>query len=175
MQVPLEISYRGVESNEFIEELIRSQVAKLERICSYITSCSVALEQTQEAQSLGNPFRVRIQVGVPPGHKLVVRREPSGGDLHEPLPKVMREAFEAMRRRIQSLVERQRAEVKTHPVDDVTAIVARLFRPAGYGFLHTLDGREIFFHRNSVVHDDFDRLEVGTGVWFVEQEGHKGP
>jgi cold shock CspA family protein len=30
-----------------------------------------------------------------------------------------------------------------------------------------LDGQEIYFHRNSVLHNDFDRLEIGTGVHFA--------
>lgn len=45
-----------------------------------------------------------------------------------------------------------------------------------YGFLRTLDtGREIYFHRNSVSDRDFERLEVGTGVQFAEEEGEMGP
>jgi cold shock CspA family protein len=53
--------------------------------------------------------------------------------------------------------------------------VIRLFREEGYGFLETPDGREIYFHRNSVLHPGFDRLEIGTEVRFAEEEGEKGP
>jgi cold shock CspA family protein len=35
--------------------------------------------------------------------------------------------------------------------------------------------REIYFHRDSVLHDAFDRLAIGTEVTFVEEEGKKGP
>jgi cold shock CspA family protein len=52
--------------------------------------------------------------------------------------------------------------------------VVRIFREDGYGFIKTLDGEEIYFHRNSVLHDDFDRIEVGTGVRFTATEGDKG-
>jgi cold shock CspA family protein len=45
----------------------------------------------------------------------------------------------------------------------------------GYGFLMTPDGRELYFHRHSVLHDDFERLAVGTEVRFEEEEGEKGP
>ena len=34
-----------------------------------------------------------------------------------------------------------------------------LFPEAGYGFLQTFDGREIFFHRNSVLSAGFANLE----------------
>jgi cold shock CspA family protein len=44
-----------------------------------------------------------------------------------------------------------------------------------YGFIVTPDGREVYFHRNSVVGGDFDRLEAGADVRFVEELGEQGP
>ena len=40
---------------------------------------------------------------------------------------------------------------------------------ADYGFIATSDGREIYFHRNSVIDDAFDRLSVGSEVRFAEE------
>jgi cold shock CspA family protein len=45
----------------------------------------------------------------------------------------------------------------------------------GYGFLKTISGREIYFNWESVPGDGFDRMKIGTGVWFVEKESEKGP
>jgi cold shock CspA family protein len=104
----------------------------------------------------------------------VVKRESSEGDIHDSLRKVLREAFDAMRRKLKALAERQRGEVKTHPTQEETALVIRLLREEDYGFLKTPDGQEIYFHRNSVLRDAFDRLEVGTGVRFVATEGDDG-
>ncbi len=175
MKVPLEISFRGVRKTRDIENLIREKAAKLRQVCGYLSSCSVAVESPQEHQEAGNPFRVRINMRVPPGHELVVKRESSRGDMHDELPKVLRDAFQAARRQLQELTERQRGEVKAHPEQEATALVVRLFREDGYGFLKTVDGRELYFHRNSVLHDDFDRLEIGTGVRLVEEAGERGP
>ena len=33
----------------------------------------------------------------------------------------------------------------------------------------------MYFHRNSVLHDDFERLAVGTEVRFTPQDGDEGP
>jgi cold shock CspA family protein len=44
-----------------------------------------------------------------------------------------------------------------------------------YGFLRTPDGREIFFHRNSVLKRGFNLLVVGTEVAFAEEDGERGP
>jgi cold shock CspA family protein len=57
----------------------------------------------------------------------------------------------------------------------VEALVSQLFKAEGYGFIRTPEGRELYFHRNSVLHDEFDRLQVGTGVRFEEELGEDGP
>ncbi|MFP4417195.1 MAG: HPF/RaiA family ribosome-associated protein [Chitinispirillaceae bacterium] len=175
MRIPLEISYRGVEKNDSIEELIREKAGKLERICDYISSCRVAVEQPQKYQSSGNPYRVRLDITVPPGHELAVIRPSGKGDMHADLPAVIRAAFEAAERQLRELKGKQRRDVKTHPDQQTQAIVVDLYKQQDYGFIRTLDGRQVYFHRNAVLHDDFDRLEIGTGVHFNEVDGEKGP
>lgn len=174
MQIPPEIFYRNVEKTADIENLIVEKVGKLEEICDYITSCRVAVERRHQHQQTGNPYRVRIDVRIPPGHELVVKRISTEGEREETLPTVLRRAFETMRRELRELVERQRREVKKHPQQQVMALVEKLFPKEGYGFLRTVDGREVYFHSNSVLHGGFERLEIGTGVRLVEEVGEKG-
>jgi cold shock CspA family protein/ribosome-associated translation inhibitor RaiA len=175
MQVPVTMRFRNVRKTAAIEDLIRKQAAKLERVCDHIVSCRIAVEKPQEHQKSGNPFRVRIDVTVPPEHELVVTREAGEGDLHQQLPTVIRDGFGALRRQLRKLVEKQHGDVKAHPEQEVRGFVVRLFRDQGYGFIETLDGEEIYFHKNSLAGGDFDRLAVGTGVQWVEQPGEKGP
>jgi len=175
MQVPLEIAFKDIANTTEIEDLIRSQAAKLERICGYITSCRVVVERRQEHQRVGNPYRVRIDLTIPPGHELVVRREPTQGDMHDPLEVVIKRAFNSASRRLQKLVQLQQGEVKAHPEQQATAIVHSLFPAKGYGFIRTVDTQEdIYFHRNSVLHNAFDRLKVGMGVRYAAEVGEKG-
>lgn len=175
MQVPLEISFKGIVNTTEIEDLIRARAAKLEQVCSYITRCRVAVEKRQEHQRTGNPYRVRIDVTVPPGHEMVVRREPTEGDMHDPLEVVLRRAFDAAVRQLRKLVSVQHGKVKTHPEQQATAVIHRLFPEEGYGFLKTVDTQEdIYFHRNSVLHNQFDQLEVGMGVRYAAEVGEKG-
>jgi cold shock CspA family protein len=46
-----------------------------------------------------------------------------------------------------------------------------------YGFIETTDGQEVDFHKNSVVEDGFDRLEIGGEVRLsvAEGESSQGP
>jgi cold shock CspA family protein/ribosome-associated translation inhibitor RaiA len=175
MKVPLEIACKGIAHADEIEALIREEADKLERMCRYLTSCRVAVEKRQQHQEVGNPYRVRIDMTVPPGHELVVRREPSQGDMHDPLEIVIKHAFASAARQLRKLVEQQRGEVKMHPDQQVMAVVHKLFPREGYGFLRTADTQdEIYFHRNSVLHDDFDQLKIGMGVRYAAEEGEQG-
>jgi len=175
MQVPLEVTYRNVGKAAAVETLIEQKTAALEEVCNHITSCRIAVEKPHSHQRTGNPYRVRIDLRVPPGHEIVVKREPDEGAMHDSLDVVLRDAFDVARRQLKEIVQKQHNDVKKHPAQDTTALVEELERGEGYGFLRTVDGRRIFFHRNSVTNEEFDRLELGTGVRFVEGLGDQGP
>jgi cold shock CspA family protein len=175
MQIPLELSFRDVLKTEVVENLISKKVEKLLKICNYMTSCSIAVEQPQKEMRQGSPYRVRIQCNVPPKHKIIAKREPGQGNMHEDITTVIRATFQTAERELKKIMQQQRDEVKTHPMQENQAIVRKLFHEQGYGFLRTVDNREIYFHKNSVLHGDFGRLEIGTGVRFTESLGAKGP
>lgn len=175
MQVPLEVSFRNVKKTPDLENIILEKTEKLEKVAGHITSCRVAVERPHKHMQTGNPHRVRIEINVPPGHKVVVTREPGEGEMHEELTTVLRNAFDSARRQLKDLAEQQKGETKEHPMQELQAVVDKLFMDEGYGFLRTVDDREIYFHKNSVLKDDFDRLEPGTGVRYTEEAGEKGP
>lgn len=108
MQLPVGISYRGVEKSDQLEELIRNKAARLDRFCDHISRCDVVVEQPNHAQQSGNPFRVRIDLTVPPGHELVADERQTEHEMHEPLTKVINDAFKTMERQLKALVEKQR-------------------------------------------------------------------
>jgi cold shock CspA family protein/ribosome-associated translation inhibitor RaiA len=180
-----------VQPSERVETRIREEAAQLEKFYDRIMSCSITVEGLHHRLERGNPYHIRIDLTVP-GAELVVKQEPS---LHKPdqqideerIPKeviaegphkdiyvAIRDAFDAMRRELEGYVGRQRGDVKHHEPTP-HAWVSRLFPEGDYGFLETLDGREIYFHRNAVLNGAFDRLEVGKEVAFAEEMGEKGP
>lgn len=175
MQKPLEVTFRGVPKIDTIENLIQEKVDKLERVCDHITSCRVAVEKPQLYQKFGNPFRVRIDVRVPHNHEIVIKRECTEGDMHDSLQMVLRDAFKAARLALENLVHKQHREVKTHFHEGTVAVVHRLFAERGYGFLITKEGREVYFHMNSLVNVPFENLLLGDTVRFSEELGDEGP
>lgn len=175
MKVPISISYKNIEKTDAVENLIRDKALKLEQVCDYMTSCRVAVERPHTYVRNGNPFRVRIDITVPPGQEVVVAKEPGNNYKDDALPTVIRDAFIAARKQLKKLVEMQREEVKVHPEQEVRAIITTLNKEAGFGYITTVNGRELYFHRNSVVNEDFEKLEPGRGVRFYEEMGDKGP
>jgi cold shock CspA family protein/ribosome-associated translation inhibitor RaiA len=175
MQIPLEISFRNVIKTDELDNLIREKVNKLNRFCDYITSCHVAVEKPIRYNNIGSPYRVRINLRIPPGHEIVIKREPGQGKMNDSPYAIIRDAFEAAKRRIQALAEKQRSNVKSHPEQEKVAIVSGVFYDEKYGFIKTPDGRDIYFHKNSVLHNEFKNIKPGTEVRFSEEEGERGP
>ncbi len=121
MQLPVGISYHGVTKSEEIDALILAKAERLNKFCDHISRCDVIVEQPNHAQHSGNSHRVRIDVTVPPGHELVADERPTEHEMHEPLTKIVNDAFKTMERQLKELVQRQRSDVKTHetaPVEE---------------------------------------------------------
>jgi ribosomal subunit interface protein len=103
MQVPLQITLRGVESSPALENLIRERANRLEQVYDRITSCRVALETAAASHHGGPVFTARIDVKVP-GSELVVNRE-HDSDAYT----AVRHAFEAALRQLEDHARGQRA------------------------------------------------------------------
>lgn len=172
MKLPLQISFHGVPKSPRIEALVRERAAKLERVCDSMNRCDVTIEKPHRSRGQAEGWQVRLDMTVPPGKELVVRRESSDRTERDGLYGVVIEAFDAARRQLEKLTDRQHGEVKYHPSDDLGGIVYRLFDD--YGFIRTPDGRDVYFHRNSAL-DGFDELGVGMAVAFSEEDGEEGP
>jgi cold shock CspA family protein len=173
MKTPLQIAFHNLPHSKVIESAIQEAADRLEDTHDRITSCHVIVDQPHRHHKEGNLFQVRIDLKMP-GAELVVKREHAGSLASGDLSLVIQDAFEEMQGQIEEFVNRRRGFVKAHE-DPSHARVTRLFTEAGYGFLETLDGREVFFHRNSVLGLGFGGLDVGTEVSFVEELGEKGP
>ncbi len=174
MRIPLEISFHGLETSESLEQIIRNDAAKLERVCDRLISCRVGIKLDQKSSNTSNQFRIKIEMRVPPGHNLVVTNKSGVKDAPDDLPAVIKTTFKSAHRRLKQLMEKQQGARKSHPQQEITGIITKIFSGEGYGFLRTIEGDEVYFHQNSIVNDDFDRLEPGTGVSYTTEIGEKG-
>jgi cold shock CspA family protein len=172
MRLPLQISFRNMSRSEVLERAIVEHAERLTRFSDRIVGCRVLVE-TRHRHHQGNLYHVRIDLTLP-GRGLVVGREPALHHAYEDVYVAMRDAFNAAARRLEDYARRRDHRLRIHEAPPRGRIV-RLNRGEGFGFLGTPDGREIYFHRNSVLNGKFGRLEVGDPVRFHEEPGEEGP
>lgn len=173
MRLPLQVSFRTTDPIPGVEEAIRARAARLGRYCDHIMSCRVVVDVPHRHHQTGNLYQVRLDITVP-GDEITVTREASAHEAAKALTAAIKDAFDAADRLLEDHVRRRRGDVK-HLDEQPHARVRAVVAGQGHGFLETTDGREIYFHKNSLVNADFDTLAAGTEVAFVEEAGKKGP
>jgi len=173
MKLPLQVVFRDMGTSDAIEAAVRKRAEKLERFYEYIMSCRVVVEMHHRHHHQGNLYHVRVDLKVP-GEEIVASREPAGHHAHEDVYVAIRDAFDAVLRRLEDYVRRRRGAVKAHEAPP-HGRVAELNSTEGFGRIETPDGRLVYFHKNSVVDEDFGNLSIGTEVRFAEEMGELGP
>jgi ribosome-associated translation inhibitor RaiA/cold shock CspA family protein len=173
MQQPPQITFRNLGRSEAIETKIRERAADLDTYCDNITSCRVMVECLHKHHRHGNRYHVRVEVTVPGGH-LVAGREPDEHHAYTDVYVAIRDAFDSMRRQLEDYARRRRRQVKTHETPPHGRVV-ELNPEENYGRIESSDGRLIYFHRNSVLNADFDKLRIGAEVRFDVEMGERGP
>jgi cold shock CspA family protein/ribosome-associated translation inhibitor RaiA len=168
LQIPLEITAHHFTLYDALESLIRERAEGLEKFYPRLIRCHVTIEGPGNHHRTGGPFDVRVDLSVP-GKELVVTRQ-SGEDV----VLVVRDAFDAARRQLQDFAQLQRRDIKSHE-GPPEGLISKVFSDRGYGFISTDGGREIYFHRNSVLGTGFDDVKVGDRVRFAEEQGAEGP
>lgn len=174
MAVPLQVTFKGMESSPALEARIREKAARLEHFERDILRCHVTIEAPHHHHRTGRIFRARVEVFVPRG-EIVVTRERPQDHAHEDPYVAVRDAFDAAVRQLEDHV--RKLDHRTTPNEPVLAHgrVVRFVAGEDHGFIETDDGQEVYFHRNSIAGHAFDRLRVGGRVRLTVTEGEKGP
>lgn len=125
-------TFRNMPPSDAVTARVQQEAEKLGKYFDRITSCAVVIEAPHgHKHHHGEPFHVRIELGVP-GKDLVVNHNPSVRRIaeqseegrarkndeveapHKDLYVAIRDAFLAVRRQLQNYVHCLRHEVKTH-------------------------------------------------------------
>ena len=174
MKAPLQLTFEDIGHSDAIETRIEEEAAKLEHFYEGITAMRVVVARPQHRHHKGDTYQVRIHMVVPGGADVAISREPAATGAHEDVYVTIRDAFNAARRQLQDLARKRLGHIKEHePAPHGT--IAALHPEQDHGFIAVADGREIYFHRNSVAAAKFDELEPGQEVRFSEAMGDKGP
>lgn len=169
--IPVQVTFRDMATSPAVEAAIREKAETFERFADRITNCRVVVEAPHQRHRKGKLYQVHIDLGLA-GGSLVVGREGPMNHAHEDIYVAIRDSFRAATRMLEEHERKRRGNVKTHETPPHGAIV-RMF--PDHGFIRASDGQEIYFHRNSVVDGDYDKLEEGDTVRLTLAEGEKGP
>lgn len=173
MGIPLEVTFNGVAASEALRDNIETHVAKIAKLAPDALDCRVAVRFAGHRRHKGNRYHVHVRLLIP-GAVLNASPASSENAAYEDAYVAVRDAFDALRRQLEDTAQRRRGEVKTH-FEPPHGTITRLFHDAGYGIIEAMDGREIRFHRNSLVDAAFHELDLGREVRFTEAPGRDGP
>jgi cold shock CspA family protein len=174
LQSQLQVTFKDVAHTDAIEARVRSEAEKLEQFYDRITSMRVVIARPQHRHHKGDLYHISVHITVPEAADIAISREPAITGAHEDVYVTIRDAFSAARRQLQDLVRKRQGQVKEH-VEPPHGVIAALHPDRDHGFIAASDGREIYFHRNSVQGARFEDLVAGQEVRFSEAIGDKGP
>lgn len=176
MQIPVEITFKEIERSAAVEARIRELAAKLERVFDRVIRCDVMVETPHRHQHKGRQFHVRVRLTVP-GGEIVASHDPGPDETHEDVYVAVRDAFNAAKRQLEDHARKSFKRGEGVPKERAGADHGRvtfLDVENAWGRIEPEDGRQIYFHRNSVLLG-VDELQVGDEVRFTEEMGDKGP
>ena len=191
-RLPLQVTFHNMQHSERVESVIREEAESLGTYYGRIMGCRVVVDVPHRHHEMGNRWQIRVDLTLPgweiavshtvPGPRSTRKKATEGERVkseetalrHKHIEVAVQDAFDTARRRLQDFARRRRGAVKTHEPRPL-AYVRRLFPEEGYGILETADGREVYFHRNSLLDADLEELRPGMQVVFTEEMGYKGP
>ena len=108
MEIPLQISFHGIQHSDALYNAIREKARGLDRYYDHIMSCRVVLELAGRHQHQGKQYVARIDLKVP-GSEIVVTHQHD-----QDVQVALRDAFDAARRRLEDYARTQRGDIKEH-------------------------------------------------------------
>jgi len=166
----LQVEGRNVELRKSWQDKIEEEKERLFRHhAGLVHNLRVAIEGTSSHKSGG--FEVKL-IATVPNDTVVVKRK---GEAVKPL---LVEAFDTLGMQLKELQRKRRQTVKEAEVGAARGLpgtIKSIFPFESYGFLVTPDGREVYFHENSLKDTTMAQLVEGSTVRYGETEGLKGP
>lgn len=172
MNIPLQITFSNMTPSDAVRARIEELAARLDRFHERIMSCRVVVRAPNRRQRSGKLYHVSIDLKLP-GREIAINRDPPQDQSHQDIYVAIRDAFDALVRRIEDVSREQRGEIKTHTAQPSGAVV-RIFPEENYGFLEDPEAGEVYFHANSVANKGFGKLKVGSKVRYQAELGDKG-
>jgi cold shock CspA family protein/ribosome-associated translation inhibitor RaiA len=167
----LQVEARNLEMRKVWQDKIDEEKSRLERHhAGFINHLRVTIEGTAHHKEGGYELRVVASI---PNDTVVVKRK------GEKVVPIVVDAFNTLGMQLKEHQRKRRQSFKATPEEakgtSSEGIVKSIYPYESYGFIVTSQGREIYFHENSLKDATMNQLSEGDGVKFGEAEGDKGP
>lgn len=112
MILPLQITFRHMDPSPALEARIRKLVSRLDRFSAHITRCHVIVEPPAQHQRQGSLYDFRIDLTLP-DEVIAITHARTADPAHENPYVALRDAFRAVRRKVQDYERKRRGDVKS--------------------------------------------------------------
>ena len=102
-----QVVFRGIEHSQAVEDAVHKRLNKLERFSDEIQSLRVILETPHNNHHKGKVYHVGVEALIP-NHDIHVTHEQHDKHEHEDIYVAIRDAFNALERRLKGVYGRQR-------------------------------------------------------------------
>ncbi len=165
----LKIEARNVELRKGWQTKIEEEKEKLSRhYAELLLHLRATIEATAHHKEGG--FEIKLVATIPNDTVVVTKK----GEAVRPL---LTEAFDIMALQLKEIVRKRRKNIKNHTAteSDHLGVIRKLSPYESYGFITSVDNRDIYFHENALKDVDIEQLAEGDSVIYGETLGDKGP
>lgn len=115
-----QVLFRGIEHSQAVEDAVHKRMEKLSRYSDKIQSMKVILEAPHNNHYKGRVYHVGVEALIP-NHDIVVAHDHHDRHAHEDIYVAIRDAFNAVERRLKAVTAKQRALRHDKP-DEMLAV-----------------------------------------------------
>ncbi|BHH84341.1 cold shock domain-containing protein [Desulforhopalus sp. 52FAK] len=166
----LKIEARNVELRKGWQTKIEEEQKKLIRhYPNFVLHLRVSIEATTAHKQGG--YEIKL-VATVPNDTVVVSRS------SEIVRAALTESFDVLALQLKEIQRKKRKNKKqasSSDQSDGVGIIRKVSPHESYGFITSVDQRDIYFHENSLKNLSIDDLTEGDSVIFGESYGDKGP
>jgi ribosome-associated translation inhibitor RaiA len=107
VQLPLQITFRGMSHSDALETHVRRRADKLDHLFSRMVACRVVVEVANRHSRHGSRYRISIDMSVP-GAELAVSHAPAQDRYLEDAHATVEQGFDEAERQLEDWVRRRR-------------------------------------------------------------------
>jgi ribosomal subunit interface protein len=108
------VVFRGIDHSQAVADAVQKRLEKLERYSDEIQSLKVTLDSPHNHHHKGKVYHVGVEAVIP-NHDILVNHDQHDNHSHEDIYVAIRDAFNALERRIKSIYQKRRHQDRSMP------------------------------------------------------------